>query len=179
MDNQELSDFSAFLTRNGAEILERTNPWELIRYKLPECGVLVGYKNSKGTITLPSEKEKHFERFKAGKHIEKHSRLGSDASRRTRNKILERDGDTCFYCGRFLNGDYSIEHLVNISDGGNNHIGNLVLTHTKCNQDIADLHLVEKLKVRDGIKEASIPPWEDVNVKDFLSEDAIKGKKKK
>ncbi len=179
MEDKKLSEFSAFLTRNGAEILEKTNSWELIRYKLTECGVLAAYKNAKGRVTMPPEMEKHFERFEAGKHIERHSRLGADANRRTRNKLLERDGDCCFYCGQFLNGERSLEHLVNISDGGNNHLGNLVLTHERCNHAVGDLPLVEKIKVRDRVREATkeTPPWTAIDISCYVI-DAVEKRKK-
>ncbi|PGH55922.1 hypothetical protein CRT60_21980 [Azospirillum palustre] len=64
-------------------------------------------------------------------------------------KIVERDGDACFFCGRSLGDDITIEHLVPITHGGPDHRSNLVLAHHACNQRADHLSVAEKVRLRE------------------------------
>ena len=68
--------------------------------------------------------------------------------------MLERDGDTCFYCGKPLENYCTVEHILSISNGGTNSIENLVLSHDKCNREAKSLSCYEKmnLAVKNRIK---------------------------
>jgi RRXRR protein/HNH endonuclease len=76
--------------------------------------------------------------------------------RRKKDKRVEqlkrRDGDDCFYCGLPLLDDVTCEHLLSQADGGTGKLANLVLTHRKCNEEAADLPIVEKVKLRDRLR---------------------------
>jgi len=68
------------------------------------------------------------------------------------DQLKRRDGLDCFYCGRELLDDCTIEHLLSQTDGGNDKLANLALTHVKCNGIAADLSVVEKVKLRDRLR---------------------------
>ena len=47
----------------------------------------------------------------------------------------------------------SREHLIAESRGGPNTLDNLVLCHTRCNRELKDLPLVEKIRMREKMRE--------------------------
>jgi len=53
-------------------------------------------------------------------------------SERTRQKVIRRDGK-CRYCGA-KSGPWEVDHVVAVSIGGTNRLGNLVLSCVECNQ---------------------------------------------
>ena len=174
-DPDQIDAFARYLAASGAEIRELTNPWELIRYKLPECGMLVVYQNAKGKITVPPVTMEHYALFRQNKPLVKHGRKGADFKAFIVPKLLERDGDTCVLCGYFLNGDITLEHFLNVSDGGTNRIANLGLAHERCNRLLGDLSIMEKIRLRDIIRERmkDVAPWDDVpDVAELLAPDA-------
>lgn len=70
-----------------------------------------------------------------------------------RQKLYERDGTLCFYCGEeLIHPDITFEHLVASRFGGSNRIENLVLAHAKCNGAAGHLPVVEKIKFRETLQ---------------------------
>ena len=75
--------------------------------------------------------------------------------------LRDRDGGRCWLCDGPI--DFkadggsarapSREHLIPRSRGGPDTLDNLVLCHTPCNQELDDLPLVEKIKIRDARRE--------------------------
>ena len=77
-----------------------------------------------------------------------------------RQALKERDGNRCFYCGfkmKFLVGRFgevnhprfaTIEHLLDRKYGGTDALTNLVLAHRRCNNDRAEMPLLQKLQSR-------------------------------
>ena len=61
--------------------------------------------------------------------------------------MIERDGTCCFYCGNEMGDDITVEHLIALSCGGKNDLSNMVLAHQKCNQEVRNLPISEKIKV--------------------------------
>lgn len=63
------------------------------------------------------------------------------SSQEIRNLLRKRDGDNCWLCGQYIveglwHGNpfqASIDHLLEVSNGGKNQIANLKLTHAICN----------------------------------------------
>lgn len=163
-DPKQIDAFARYLASGGAEIRELTNPWELIRYKLPECGMLVVYQNAKGKLTIPQQTMEHYKLFQQNKPLIKHSRKGADFKAFIVPKLIERDGDTCCLCGYFLNGDITLEHFLNVSDGGTNRIANLGLAHEACNQLLGNQSVMAKVRLRDKIMERTkgIAPWDSI-----------------
>ncbi len=67
---------------------------------------------------------------------------------RRRARLLERDGDRCWFCDRPMGNDITIEHLVPKSAGGRDMLANYALAHAKCNHDAGNLPLVKKIELR-------------------------------
>ena len=59
--------------------------------------------------------------------------------------LLVRDGNACLFCGKPLDGDITVEHLVAIAHGGPNHVSNLFLAHAACNQAAGHMSAPEKV----------------------------------
>lgn len=63
------------------------------------------------------------------------SKIGSHRRRRIKRALLERDGETCPICGRWMHPENrTIDHIQPRSLGGPNAQVNLRLTHLRCNQ---------------------------------------------
>ena len=143
-------DLIEFLAQCGAEIREPTNEWEAARFV--SCGtVCVIYRNSKGVVRCNGpEAQRAYNAWISGKPY-----LASEKKRRIKrppqiDALLKRDGSECFFCGHAIpEEDISLEHLVPISHGGNNHLSNLALAHVKCNQRADSLSVVEKVQLRE------------------------------
>jgi 5-methylcytosine-specific restriction endonuclease McrA len=61
--------------------------------------------------------------------------LGPRRGRRKRRvrALLARDGDLCWLCGKPLDGDATLDHVVPRSKGGSDALANLKLAHGRCN----------------------------------------------
>lgn len=76
-------------------------------------------------------------------------------------RLRIRDKGRCWLCDKPINfkaepnsdGAPSIEHLIPQCREGSNQMENLVLCHPPCNRKLKDLPLVEKIKLRDEIRE--------------------------
>lgn len=165
-----VGDFASWLASNGAEVGKPTNPYEVIRYRAYWHGSAkavthVVYAKESGLLTFTSGSREHYEAFLAGapmatqvpraepptdprgrsdEHITKNEKL--------RRKLRERDGDQCWFCGRVLGGDCTLEHLMPKSKGGPNAADNYALAHKACNHAAADLPLVQKIALREKMR---------------------------
>ena len=59
-------------------------------------------------------------------------------------------GSNCFYCGKDLGEDVTLEHLVPKARGGQNHAANLRLAHAKCNNFVGSMTLEAKARLFPG-----------------------------
>lgn len=139
-----------FLELGGAEILPITNPFELARFKSVN-GVCVVYQNKKGALSYSNDHAKvaaqHFLAGKPWSADKQHHRV----QRMTVEcKLIERDGNTCFYCGIEFSEQMppTLEHILSIVHGGTNNIANLCLCCEPCNVAAGSLAIVEKMKLR-------------------------------
>lgn len=134
--------FSLWLQQNGAEILPVSNEYEEIRFKGSEIGVK--YKSGK----YSNEYAKNaFDCYKNGK---KWNGRPINVGRKNtyvkeKKEIIKRDGTACFYCGRLLEDDITLEHLIPLTAGGLNNLSNMVLAHENCNSKMNHKPLVEKV----------------------------------
>ncbi len=139
-----------FLELGGAEILPITNPFELARFKTVN-GVCVIYQNKKGGLSYSNEHAKvaasHFLDGKSWNASKRHQRIQRQS---IEGKLLERDGNACFYCGVDFSEEIppTLEHILSITHGGTNNIANLCLCCEPCNVAAGNLSIVEKLKLR-------------------------------
>lgn len=143
-NNINIKKFTKFLKNYGAEILPNTNEFELLRFKGKETGVL--YKSGKTSNNYTQNAINCFIMNKTwdGKPVS----VGRKTTyKKEKIAILERDGSNCFYCDKPLSDDITIEHLIPLSGGGKNTLSNMVLAHEKCNNDVGNLTIVEKIKI--------------------------------
>jgi hypothetical protein len=152
--------FEAFLTERGAQILQPTNEWEVMRFKTSR-GTSVVYCNAKGGITPTGESITAWAAFEKNgpwraSPAPKKRQTGREKTLPLFNALLKRDGAGCFYCGIETNEeDRSLEHLVPIAHGGPNHLSNLVLAHRKCNSIAGHKSVMEKILAREARRGAA------------------------
>jgi len=145
---RELGNIALFTQRviaHGGELLAPTNPFEVMRFRtLYGVGVVWQRKSGKQTWSVEAQM--------AREHIK--ARKGSLAAVVVKGRgkgagrvpaLLKRDGPDCFFCGKVLADDITVEHLVAIAHGGPNHISNLLLAHTVCNNAAGHLSAPEKV----------------------------------
>ncbi len=139
-----------FLEVGGAEVLPITNPFELARFKTVN-GVCVIYKNNKGSLSYSNDHARvaarHFLDGKPWSADKRHHRVQRQT---VEAKLVERDGNACFYCATEFCDDTppTLEHILSVAHGGTNHIANLCLACEPCNTAAGNLPIVEKLKLR-------------------------------
>ncbi len=170
----DVQAFAGWLAMSGAEIGTPTNPYEVLRYRSYPDGATKMmtssiYRKDSGQVTWTGASFKHYRRFldgapligqsagKAKKALKaKPAKIVQTPSKSevTREKLLERDGDQCWFCGRAMGADKTIEHLVPKSAGGRNVLANYALAHRACNAHAADMPLVEKIELRQRLRGA-------------------------
>lgn len=168
----DVQAFAGWLAMGGSEIGVPSNPYEVLRYKSYPDGATkmmtsIVYRKETGQITWTGASFKHYRRFldglpmigqsagKAKKALKaKPAKIvkGMTKTEVTREKLLERDGDQCWFCGRGMGADKTIEHLVPKSAGGKNSLANYALAHRACNAHAADMPLVEKIELRQRLR---------------------------
>lgn len=140
----DFKKFENWLKDRGCEILPPTNEYEAVRFKGREVGVL--YKSGKHSNMFTSKAVQAFKRNKKwdGKPIN----VGRKKSyRKQKQQLLIRDGSDCFLCGKPLGEDITLEHLIALSSGGKNTLGNMVLMHENCNNSVKNITIVEKVRL--------------------------------
>jgi hypothetical protein len=170
----DVQGFLAFVAQHGGEVGTPTNPYEVVRYRAywrgtNTSGVHIVYAKENGLLTWTGGSEGHYRAFVAGTPMDElpgAQPVDWDASRKnekqlrsakgktaiSREKLLHRDGDECWFCGLPMGEDCTIEHLISKAKGGRNVLANYALAHRKCNNDAADLPLVEKIAMRGRLR---------------------------
>lgn len=83
--------------------------------------------------------------------------MGAADDRKKRyRRLAERDGRDCFYCGKPLWGDETIEHLLVVQGVTVHHDSNCVLAHSQCNALAGNMGLAYKVKLRDEIRRVGL-----------------------
>lgn len=141
-----LPKWQAWLEQRGAEILKPTNEWEILRFRGTR-GTSVVYATGKGSTTFTNEAAEAFEAFRSAapwRAVPAKRSHNGNANTRT---LRERDGDRCFFCGLVVSvAEESVDHLVPVTAGGPNHIGNKVLMHRECNSRCGSMSAAEKIR---------------------------------
>jgi hypothetical protein len=145
---RRLPEFKAWLTANGAQVLEPTNEWEVLRFKAN--GITgIFYRNAKEAITSQGGAHEAWVAFSTGapwrgSMTTKRRYSGSVIAR----SLAKRDGDLCFFCQLpTTDENWSVEHLVAATHNGPNHMSNFVLAHRGCNADAGHLSAMEKIRI--------------------------------
>ena len=143
----KVKDFGDWLSGVGAQVLEPTNEWEVMRFKAGDVTSVI-YRNKVGGVTHSGVSKEAWEAFCTGK-----AWRAMPATRRKRmspviKTLRKRDGDLCFFCNKKVGQENeSVEHLIAITHGGTNHISNLLLAHRTCNANAGHLSAMEKIKI--------------------------------
>lgn len=141
--------FKTFLRKSGAIILEPTNPYELVRFKTKN-GVSVVYTGKRG-LSFTGESREAYDTMMS-KNAWNIIPDGLKEKKKTLSELIERDGPNCFYCGEETDDESrSIEHLLSVDHGGNNHLSNLVVSCRQCNVAVGNMPIIEKVKYREAI----------------------------
>jgi 5-methylcytosine-specific restriction endonuclease McrA len=144
MTGLNIENFKAWLLLQGAEILPKTNEYELLRFRGREVGVVYTSGKTSNRYTLNAI-TCFLRRTKwDGRPVNTGRQPGY---RKEKAKLLDRDGSDCFYCGLPLGDDITLEHLQSLVSGGSNTLANEVLAHEKCNQEAGVLSVAEKVKI--------------------------------
>lgn len=131
-----------WLEKNGAQIHRPHTDWEILRAYSANGVCLVLYRNAAGRLSFDHEVERTWDNFRRGAkwHLapvgEKFSGIAEKNS--IIESILARDGETCVFCGKVPE-RYSMEHLLDRSNGGGNHLSNLALACIDCNQEASGI----------------------------------------
>lgn len=138
--------FITFLRESGAEILATTNEYEIVRFRTVN-GVSVMYQGRRG-YSFTGDAKEAYDKF------DKRSiwRIRSNSQKlkdQTFAAVLKRDGRKCFFCSS--DSELTIEHLLPISDGGNNNLKNLCLACPGCNTAVGNMAIIEKILYREII----------------------------
>ena len=154
--------FIKWLQQHGCEILPPTNEYELVRWDGKQVGIL--YTTGKVNSPYASKALDCFHARGTGKkwHGGPISTGRKSNYKKEKAKILERDGKRCFYCGKKLREDITLEHLIPLSAGGKNALSNMVLAHEECNirAGVLPLNLKVEIAVRERlILKRNKKPW--------------------
>ena len=122
--------FRNWLVKHGAALMSPTSPWEIYRAET-RLGIIVGYRNRLGKANHPPNMRELLEMFQNHKLPPS---LAKDAKKKRQSKkwtadvnaVMDRDGQSCFYCAVFLKrpntegpGELpTIEHFLALSRGG-------------------------------------------------------------
>ena len=144
---KKLPAYRDWLSRNGAQVLEPTNEWEVVRFKSGD-ETCITYRNRTGGIKHSGLTAEFA--LKSFLHAKSWRAATPTCRRKSMSPMVatlrKRDGGLCFFCQRQVDeGSESVEHLVNITHGGPNHISNLFLAHVSCNQKAGHLSAMEKI----------------------------------
>jgi HNH endonuclease len=143
--------FKTFLIKNGAQILEPTNEYELVRFKTAN-GVSIVYRNKRDVLSFTGEAHDAFQAMEK-KNAWTSEPRGLKEKREALKIIIQRDGLNCFYCGcETSEANRTIEHLLSVLHGGNNNPANLALACHNCNVAAGSLSIVEKILYRETIR---------------------------
>lgn len=184
--------FVAWLEVAGCLVQEPTSKYEVLRYravtydgsKPPEGAKAkshVVYRRADGSINWTGASRTHWAWFRAGGLMLAQPEIATPKkvkswTVRTREKLIERDGTDCYFCGKTMIGhdhtgratpdgkdDITIEHLLSrhsvrtgeLTDADVNHIDYLVLAHAHCNRQIGHRPVSEKLTYREILHTAA------------------------
>lgn len=162
----DVQGFAAWLASEGAEIGVPTNPYEVVRYKAywrgtTKAATHIVYAKENGLLTFTQGSLGHYRAFLDGAAMEqlphtapkkKPAKAPSSKKASKRVELAERDGTDCWFCGKDMGADRTLEHLVPKSKGGPNTLDNYVLAHGACNRLAADMPLVEKIALRAKLR---------------------------
>lgn len=170
-----IKDFTEWLHTHGfAEFMEHDFEVDLLVYHY-DGEVCRVQELLDGSVRWIGSSHAHYHLFELGRECPALKTKTVSKSQRKRqrkrgsllNRIIERDGRECFYCGKHVDhGEETIEHLLPQSAAKHhpgtlyvvNDIRNLVLAHHLCNHKAGELSVVEKVKLRERLHDEHADP---------------------
>ena len=149
MDPKQVISFCNWLRDRGADVMEPTNEYEIVRFGC-SFGVGVVYQNKKGTSSYNCGAVK--ETIDSWRKGTKWKYQGARIKNKSKPKpqLVARDGNECFYCGAvFSDEDLTIEHILSRTIGGVDKLANMVLACEPCNSEAGTLAVIDKILLRD------------------------------
>ncbi len=151
-DSLPVGKFKKFLVNCGGQLLHETNEYEVIRVQTDK-GVEILYKQKSGLLTWPKELVSAYMAYKSGGKVRWRGSRRRKVNRKRGPVLLQtlfqRDGKQCWFCTKPLTAqDATIEHLLNVSNGGNNHVNNLTVACSPCNQKARNMCITEKVGLK-------------------------------
>lgn len=144
-------NFRQWLTARGAEVLEPTSEWELMRFRAGDETSVI-YRNKSEQVNFTGGSLEAWEAYR--NNMKWRAAPKTTRKRRTRKtrtpiiiSLFKRDGNLCFFCQKELGHDFTREHLVSITHGGPDNTYNMVLAHSQCNNDVGHLSAAEKIRI--------------------------------
>jgi hypothetical protein len=155
---KKLPAFREFLVSRGAEVLQPTNEWEIVRFRAGG-GTAIVYTNARGHITAIGAAKDALDAFGSGGNWRADFATKRDPKKRSVDvrSLLARDGDRCFLCRQPLGDDITVEHLVPIAARGPDTLANKALAHQACNLRMGHLSVMEKIALREQVGSSSQP----------------------
>ncbi len=155
VDNLPVGKFKKFLVNCGGQLLHETNEYEVIRLQC-DGGVEILYRKQSGLLTWSKELVKAYMAYRSGGRVKWRATRKKKVNRKRGPVLLQtlfqRDGKRCWFCIKPLDAESAtIEHLLNVSNGGNNHINNLAVACSPCNQKARNMGITHKVVLRDKI----------------------------
>lgn len=141
--------FEWWLAERGAQLLTGTNPYEVFRFSADK-GTGVIYSNlSNDSLNFQGIAEEALLAFCG--NTEWRATRATQRPKRSLSPhmktIIARDGRRCFFCGEEVSDeDASIDHLVELTAKGPNHISNFALMHRRCNMLVSGWPAMKKIR---------------------------------
>lgn len=143
--SKTIEEFKEWLHNQGATVLTPTNPYELVRFR-NQNGIGIVYEGKRGR-TFTGEAAEGWAKFKKGENWKVITRKRQHLQTR-KNELARRDGLRCFAHNEPAHiNELTIEHLLSLSQGGNDNNNNLVLVCQPANIKLANLPLSQKIEL--------------------------------
>lgn len=108
------------------------------------------YQSKIREVYSPSTRTIEFLEFFLNRGLHNTARPKQAERKRLLKEVIDRDGTDCFFCKRYVQPiERSLEHILELSQGGSNDLGNLALAHESCNHKAQGLSVVQKVKRRE------------------------------
>jgi len=161
-DPAAIERFRAFLLDSGCMLLDEISPvpGELLRFAVHGRKNLVARSKKRGISVRGPDVATAAAAFVAGRAwrpfggASRHAGKGLDG---LRAELRLRDGPDCFYCGRPLGDDVTIEELLARAWNGPRRAENCALAHARCNELAGSLPVVHKVRLRDRLHRLGRP----------------------
>jgi len=154
MRDEPYATFKQWLQAHGATIVPKKRDCEVLRFTHGKAtGVIVA---NKARVYKPNETAaRYLQLFEGAAHAPDIGARTSKTARKREARVREltkRDGGDCFYCGKPIDTELSIEHLVPKCHSGPEHLSNLCLAHKHCNRRAGNQSVVGKVRLREKLQ---------------------------